>query len=253
MEQKIRKVIITGASSGIGRALAKELAHKGYALGLMARRESLLKDLAAQLTVPVWTSSSDFENPNQAILDFEKLLGQMGEVELVVLNAGVNGTRDGFLWAPDHQMIQVNIASFVALGNAAMRYFLARGGGHLVGVSSIAGIRGGGKGPVYGATKAFVIAYLEGLRQRARAACPAVWVTDIRPGFVDTALIRESRVRFWVSTPEEAARQIVQAIYRKKKSVYVTRRWGLAAFIFKWVPDFIYDWVYKRYLWHVRL
>jgi len=247
-----KKAIITGASSGIGRALAAALSNEGYALGLMARRSELLEILKKELPAPVWIVQSDFENPERALADFNNLCAQMGAVDLVVLNAGVNHRNLELDWEPDRNMLQVNVASFVALANETMRIFLKQGAGHLTGISSIAGVRGSGKAPVYSATKAFLISYLEGLRQRVQAECPRIYVTDVRPGYVDTEMIRRASFKFWVATPEKAARQIVSAIRKKRKALYVTRRWAIAAFFFRWLPDWFYDRIYRKIFKKIR-
>ncbi len=240
-----KKAIITGASSGIGRALAVVLSNDGYALGLMARRVHLLEALRSELRQPAWIMPSDFENPDQARQDFRQLCAQMGTVDLVVLNAGANHRSADLSWEHDQKMLQVNVASFVALAHEAMRIFLKQGAGHLTGISSIAGVRGSGHVPVYGATKAFLFSYLDGLRQRVQAECPQISVTDVRPGFVDTQMIRAAAFKFWVASPQKAAVQIAAAIRKKKKRVYVTRRWVVAAFFFRYLPDWLYDRCYR--------
>ena len=103
---------------------------------------------------------------------------------------------------------------------------------------SIAALRGSRVGPAYSASKAFVSNYLEGLRLRAANAGRSIVVTDIKPGFVDTAMAKGEGL-FWVASPQEAARQIYRAIQRKAKHAYVTRRWRLFAWLYRALPDFI--------------
>ena len=240
------KAILTGASSGIGEALARELAGQGYHLGLMARRGDRLEALRTSLAVPVQIQTSDFLNPDSALADFQKLWDALGGAELVILNAGVNHANDGLDWAQDRAMIAVNLSSFTALADEAGRRFLKAGAGHLVGISSIAAVRGSGKAPVYGATKAFLVNFLQGLRQRLRAECPRIRVTDIRPGYVDTAMIEQAPFKIWAAAPAKAARQIMAAVHAGKKQVYITRRWHAVACLYKLLPEPLLHWIYAR-------
>ena len=113
-----------------------------------------------------------------------------------------------------------------------MNYFKNQGVGHLVNFSSIAGLRGNGDAPAYFASKAFQINYLEGLRLNAYKSGQTIYVTDVRPGFVDTAMALGDG-QFWVAPVEKAAKQIFTAIQRKKKVVYVTKRWKLIGILLK--------------------
>jgi short-subunit dehydrogenase len=116
-----------------------------------------------------------------------------------------------------------------------MNYFKKQGHGHLVNISSIAGVRGNGEAPSYYATKAFQINYLEGLRLNAYKSCVDIHVTDVRPGFVDTDMAKGEGM-FWVAPVEKAAQQIFNAIQKKKKIVYVTKRWRMIGFLLKIMP-----------------
>ena len=102
------------------------------------------------------------------------------------------------------------------------------------------GLRGSSNAPAYNATKAFQINYLEGLRQKATKLKIPIFVNDIRPGFVDTAMAK-GEGQFWVTTIEKATNQILQAIKKKRKVVYITKRWKLVAAILKRIPQQIYD------------
>ena len=106
--------------------------------------------------------------------------------------------------------------------------------------AAIAAIRGGDDAPAYNASKAFVSNYMEGLRKKAKKAGKEIYITDIQPGFVDTAMAQGDNL-FWVASPEEAAQQIYNAIEKKKRRVYITRRWGIFAILLKVLPGFVYD------------
>jgi short-subunit dehydrogenase len=121
--------------------------------------------------------------------------------------------------------------------NTAVAHLQARGGGRLVGLSSIAGIRGISRAPAYAASKAFLSNYLHGLRYRFMRLGVPIIVTDVQPGFVDTRL---AGARFWMASPEKAARQIVAAVDRGRTHVYVTKRWRLIAWLIRVVPDAVW-------------
>jgi short-subunit dehydrogenase len=162
----------------------------------------------------------------------------MKDVELFVISAGTGFINTALEWEPEQETIAVNVSGFAAIANVAASHLQARGSGHLVGISSIAALRGNLEAPAYGASKAFMSNYLQALRYRfAKLQLPVV-VTDVQPGFVDTAMAKAAR-KFWVATPEKAATQIFAAVRKRKKLVYVTRRWRLVAWLVKAMPDWL--------------
>jgi short-subunit dehydrogenase len=120
-----------------------------------------------------------------------------------------------------------------------MRYFIKQKSGHLVGISSIASIRGNEVAPAYAASKAFVSTYLEGMMRKTAKAHLPIAITDIQPGFVDTPMAKADKL-FWVASPEKAARQIFSAILKKKEKAYITKRWVLVAWVLKLLPRYLY-------------
>ena len=129
---------------------------------------------------------------------------------------------------------------YAAMANIAFKYFWSQGKGHLVGISSIAAIRGSAEAPAYSASKAFVSNYMEGLRKKAYKLCLPITVTDIQPGFVNTAMAQGEGL-FWVASPEEAAQQIYEAIKYKKNHSYITKRWRIIAYVLKIIPDWMFN------------
>lgn len=241
---------MTGASSGIGHALALELSRRGWQVGLIARRGDKLVELQTRLEGRPQIQISDFSTPGQALLDFQVLWDKLERVDLVILNAGTSLSGEAYDWRPDELTLAVNAASFTALANETAKRFIRQRAGYLAGISSIAGLRGSGRAPVYGATKAYISNYLEGLRQKVRSECRSVYITDIRPGFVDTALVQNVRQKFWAASPEKAAKQILRAIFLKKRRAYVTRRWTVLAWLYRICPapilEFFYGKLFKK-------
>ena len=164
----------------------------------------------------------------------------MGDVDLIILSSGVGFINHDLDWAKEKETIDVNVAGFAIMANVAMHHFLLKGSGHLVGISSIAAIRGDDTAPAYNASKAFISNYLAGLRKKISKAGLPIVVTDVQPGFVDTAMAKGDGL-FWVASPQKAAQQIYKAIKKKKKHVYVTKRWKLIGWLMKTMPEFIYN------------
>ncbi len=231
------KAIIIGASSGMGRELAKILAHDGYEIGVVARRQDLLASLQKEIHSPIFIKQADISYPEEAVAFVEALIQEMGGVDLAILSSGVGFPNPEFDWNKDRETIEVNVLGFCAMANVFMNHFLSQGRGHLVGISSIAALRGGSG--CYGASKAFVSNYLESLRHQMTKEQRDITITDIQPGFVDTAMGKGAT--FWVTPVEEAAKMIVQAIQKKKTHAYISHRWRLIAWLLKWMPDFLYD------------
>lgn len=236
----MKKAIIIGASSGIGKELAKILSEDGYSLGLAARRVELLKALQGELKTDSMIKPIDLAQPGEAIKELNELIQTMGNVDLLIISSGTGHLNPELDWDKEKATLDVNVTGFAAAANVALKYFLEQGRGHLVGISSIAALRGSRHAPAYNASKAFVSNYLEGLRSKVRKAKADIAITDIQPGLVDTAMAQGEGL-FWVAPPEKAARQIYQKIKRRKTHAYITKRWGIIAVIMKYMPGWIYE------------
>ncbi len=234
MAENKGNAIIVGASSGIGEALARLLAAQGYKVGACARRAEMLAALRTGRDGCL-IKQMDVSRPDEAMALFHELVEEMGGVELVVISSGTGFINPDLDWPKERATIEVNVAGFCAIADAAVKYFIKRGHGHLVGISSVAALFGSPLAPAYNASKAFVSNYLEGLRGMVRHLRLPIIVTDIRPGFVDTAMAKGPGI-FWMASPEKAARQIHGAIKKRRSCAYVTRRWRLFAWLWKIVP-----------------
>jgi short-subunit dehydrogenase len=234
----MRNAIVVGASSGIGRELAKVLARHGYNLGLAARRVDLLQETARDIPTPTFVKRIDVSQPTEAMQSLRELIADMKDVDLFVISSGTGFNNPTLDWGPESETIAVNVSGFTAMANVAAEHLQTRGSGQLVGISSIAALRGNREAPAYAASKAFMSNYLQGLRHKFAKLRLPINVTDVQPGFVDTAMAKSDR-KFWVASPEKAAKQIVDAIRKRKKHVYVTRRWRLIAWLIKVLPDWL--------------
>lgn len=234
----MKKAIVVGASSGIGKALAIILSKNQYKVGITGRRAANLFEIKNGNPTAFITKSFDCTDDNCTI-NLEELATQLEGLDVLVLSSGIGHTNKGFTYALEKETVDLNVTAFTQMVNFAYHYFKKQGHGHLVVISSIAGIRGGRHGMAYNASKGYQINYLEGLRQKIHHENLPIKITDIRPGFVDTAMAQGPGM-FWVATKEKAAQQIYSAIKRQKNIVYVTKRWRLIALLLKILPKRIY-------------
>lgn len=231
----MKKAIIIGATSGIGKGLAELLAEKQYQVGITGRRTELLEALTSQK--PGYYVCRTFDVTDTIAINdhLNALAAELGGLDVLIICSGTGDENNGLEFDIEKRTIDTNVLGFTCVADWAFNYFQKQQYGHLVGISSIAGLRGGRQAPAYNATKAYQINYLEGLRQKATHSKASIFVTDIRPGFVDTNMAKGEGL-FWVMPVDKVVVQMYKAIKNKKKVVYVTKRWGLIASVFKWMP-----------------
>lgn len=234
-----QKVIIVGASSGIGYELAKVYSENGFEVGITARRLENLKQLQQELPGKSYVRQMDVTRYEEARNVLEDLVQEMGGLDILVLNAGIGFSKPS--WENEIRIIEVNAAGFTALANWAVAYFEEKGGGQIAGISSMASLMGTRIATVYSATKAYVSSYMQGIRSRSYYKKQGLVVTDIKAGFIATNLTAGNKGMFWVATPQKAARQIFEAVKKKKRVAYITRRWRIIAWIIKLTPDFLME------------
>ncbi len=236
----MKKAIIIGATSGIGKELAKILVNNNYKVGITGRRVELLNDLKTQHPSLFCTRAFDITNIHIVVENLEILIAELGGLDLLVISAGTGDLNPELNFEIEQQIVETNVTGFTCIANWTFNYFKKQKSGHLVAISSIGGLRGSRLAPAYNATKAYQINYLEGLRQKAKKLKTSIFITDIRPGLVNTQMAKGEGL-FWVMPVEKAAKQIYSAISNKKKIAYVTKRWQLIARLLKLLPTQIYD------------
>ena len=235
----MRKAIVIGATSGIGLAIARKLAADQYLVGITGRRKNILDELSAAFPKQYFAQSFDVSETETIHKHLNELVGKLKGLDLLIISAGTGDINESLDFELEKQMIDTNVSGFTCISDWAYRYFEKQGSGHLVAISSVAGLRGSRQAPAYSATKSYQINYLEGLRQKSNKEKSGITITDIRPGFVDTKMAK-SPVKFWVASADKAADQIYSAIKNKRNIVYVTRRWRMIAWIVKLIPGFLY-------------
>lgn len=235
-----KKAIIVGASSGIGEALAIVLAQRGYKVGITGRRGEMLEKIKVRYPEAIFHMVSDATHPD-AEKELDRLVSIIGGLDLFVISAGMGILNKTLDYSIENATNQLNVIAFTKMVNWGVHFFETQGHGHLANISSVASRRGGRLTPSYNASKAYQSNYFEGIRQRFYKLKLPIATTDIRPGFVDTAMAQGSGI-FWIAPKEKAAKQIYKALQRKKAVVYVTKRWALIAFIFSNMPK----WMHQR-------
>ena len=237
------RAIVTGASSGIGLELARELSRRGYELALLARRAELLHELVAELptkSVALACDVTDLAAVREAVRNGQELLG--GEFDLAIANAGISvpGHASNFKVEDAEQIIRVNVLGMLYLFDAVIPAMVEARKGRFVGVASIAGLRGLPSGATYSASKAAMQAFLEA--SRIELAPYGVGVTIVNPGFVATPLTEKNRFRMpFLMKADEAARVIANGIGRGKRVVEFPRPMSLLMRFLRHVPDALYD------------
>lgn len=243
------RALITGASSGIGAALAKLLAAEGTEVVLCARREDALREqveaivaAGGQARYEVLDVAGDPERTQARIRELDEQL----ELDVVVANAGVGKSRwaGKLQWEDCSQIIAVNVTGAVATLTGAIPGMVARKRGQLVGISSIAGYRGLPSNATYCASKAFLSVFLESLR--IDLAGVGVSVTDVRPGFVETPMTEGMKSMPFLVDVEKAAKIIARAIRRKRGVISFPVPLAAVGHMLPLIPGAIYEGVVRR-------
>ncbi len=237
--------IVVGASSGIGEAVARRLAREGYAVALVARRADRLNQICDAINTQLgqrraFAYPHDVTQFDRVQPLFQTILRDLGRIDVVVYSSGVMPAvgLSEFNFEKDRAMIEVNVLGAMAWLDQAAMLFERTGGGHIVGISSVAGDRGRVINPAYNTSKAALTTYLEGLRNRLTRK--GAHVLTVKPGFVDTDMLKGVKRRMWVISPEQAAANIWSAIKRRKQSIYTPARWGLVMLVIRNIPSFIF-------------
>ena len=230
-----------GATSGMGREIARILAEKGWKLGIAARREEKLQSLQALYPQSIEYQAIDIEQENAPEL-LLSLVEKIGGMDLYFHGSGVGWHNEELDPSVELKTCAVNTVGFTRMVTAAWNYFKEKGGGHIAVISSIAGTKGLGPAPSYSATKSFDNTYIQALAQLSRSSEVSIRFTDIRPGFVDTPLLDTTKHHYpMLMKPEKVAKKIVRAIERKKRVAIIDWRYRILVFFWRLIPNFIWE------------
>lgn len=232
------KAVVLGASSGIGRAFAERLISEGWSVGTGSRRTELLEELRKAAPDRVFTESIDVRESGaeEALLG---LIGKLGGMDLLFYAPGVGHQNPDLDPEIELSTVETNALGFTRIIGAAYRYMAGHGGGHIAAVSSIAGFRGLSPAPAYSATKALQHNYIEALSQLSHARDAGVTFTEIRPGFIDTALIAGSSYPMTMSLPY-ASERIYRAVMKHRPEAVIDWRWHIVVCLMRLVPGSIW-------------
>ena len=235
----MKKIIIIGATSGIGRGLAEVYSQEDYLIGITGRRENLLEEVCARDKDKLFYQVCDITDTQATISSLETLTRKMGGMDILIICAGTGELNPELSYQLEEPTLLTNVIGFTNIADWGFRYFEQQKSGHLVTISSVGGTRGSGIAPAYNASKAYQINYTEGLRKKTAKLPYPIYITDVRPGFVDTAMAKGEGL-FWITPLDKAVQQIYRAILRRRKVAYVSQRWKYVALLLRMIPASIY-------------
>lgn len=236
----MKRIIITGATSGIGRETALQYISDGWTVGVTGRRAELLKKLEVLAPGRVFAETLDVCSEDAADR-LRKLIEKMGGMDVYLHCAGIGFQNPTVDTATELDTTRTNVEGFTRMVTAAFDYFKHRGtGGHIVVISSIAGTKGLGAAPAYSATKRFQNTYIDALAQLSHAQRLGIAFTDIRPGFVDTDLLKHKRYPM-LMRPADVARRIFHAVNSRKRVVVIDKRYRLLVALWQLVPRVLWE------------
>ena len=231
-----KKAIVVGASSGIGQEVAKLLMQQGWTVGVAARRVELLQHLGAAAVECIDVTKED------ATEGLQRLIKKLGGMDLYFHASGIGRQNRELTADIELATVETNGMGFTRMIGEAYRYFAQQGGGHIAAITSIAGTKGLGPAPSYSATKAMQNVYLQALEQQARSRGLDIRFTDIRPGFVDTALLSGDFHYPMMLRPEKVAQEIVNAINHRRHIRVIDWKYRILTALWRRIPR----WIWRR-------
>lgn len=234
----MKKIIIIGASSGIGMRVATDFARLGWRVGIAARREEQLKSLKEKYPDRVEYMTIDV-TAQDAVDRFYKLIELIDGMDYLLYAAGCGWRNPDLDNAVDDQTVLVNVYGFTRIINAAYKYYKQTASlhrGHIAAITSVAGVKGIGISAAYSASKRYKWTYLQAIDQLAHQQHVNVSVTDIRPGFVDTALLNGHKYPMEMSVNYVAPR-LESAMLRGKRVAVIDSRWAVVTVLWRMIPD----------------
>ena len=234
-----KKVIIIGATSGIGREVALIYIAQGWKVGVAGRREAELESLRAEYPEQVYAQTLDVTQED-APEKLHALIEQVGGMDVFLLSSGIGKQNPTLETGLELATAATNVEGFIRMTNASFHYFEQQGHGHLAVISSIAGTKGLGAAPAYSATKGFQNIYMDALDQLARMKKLNIQFTDIRPGFVATPLLNNQKKYPMLMEAPIVALDIVSAIEKKKRVAIIDWKFRLLVGFWRLIPKWIW-------------
>ncbi len=236
----MRRIVIVGATSGLGLEVARNAIAAGWRVGVAGRRVEALQQL--QSTAPAQVEIAEIDITHEdAPRRLRDLAERLGGMDVYFHSSGIGKRNMQLEPSVELATMQTNGMGFVRMVTAAYDYFRERGNGHIAAISSIAGVKGLGSAPAYSATKRMQNTYIDALAQLARMQGLDIRFTDIRPGFVATALL-DGDARYPMQLrPERVGRAIFRAVCRRKRRIVIDWRYGILVFLWRLIPAWLWE------------
>ncbi len=235
----MKRIIIIGATSGIGHEVAKGYLKLGWRVGVAGRRQTALEEFQAIAPDKVEIQSLDVTQAD-ATDKLQLLIEKLGGMDLFFLSSGIGFQNIDLKAEIEINTAKTNVEGFIRMVTAAFQYFKEQRGGHLAVISSIAGTKGLGAAPAYSATKRFQNTYIDALAQLSRMEKLGISFTDIRPGFVETALLKDGNYPLLMKA-DRVASHIINALNRKKRVAVIDYRYAVLVFFWKMIPLWLWE------------
>lgn len=235
----MKRIVIIGATSGIGQEVAKLFVKQGWKVGIAGRRLSALEEFRSFNPSQIEIQQLDVTSED-ASGKLHELIDKLGGMDLFLQSSGIGNQNMSLNPEIEINTAKTNVEGFIRMITAAFYYFKQQGGGHLAVISSIAGTKGLGAAPAYSATKRFQNTYIDALAQLSRMEHLNIRFTDIRPGFVATALLKDGNYPMLMK-PDYAAKRIVKALKQKKRIAVIDWKYAILVFFWRMIPGWIWE------------
>ena len=238
----MKKIIIIGASSGMGMKIATDFARAGWRVGIAARNEERLRAVRDLFPDRIVYSTIDV-TAQDAVKRFENLIEELDGMDILLYAAGTGRYNPELNLGKDEATIGVNVTGFTRIINAAYRYFKATANvskGRIAAITSVAGVKGLGVSAAYAASKRYQWTYLQAIDQLAHSQHVNVSITDIRPGFVDTPLLEGNHNYPMLMSVDYVAPRIEKAIMQRRRVATVDSRWAVVSGLWSLIPDMLW-------------
>lgn len=236
----MKRIVIVGATSGMGLEVARLALRAGWRVGAAGRRTDRLEALRAEAPEQVEIRQMDVTDP-AAPEQLATLIERLGGMDIYLHSSGIGFRNEALDPAIELATARTNAEGFIRMVTAAYAHFRAHGGGRIAVISSIAGTKGLGAAPAYSATKRLQNTYIDALAQLARMQRARIRFTDIRPGFVDTPLLASDGGYPMLMPADKVARSIFRAIVRGRRRVVIDGRFAVLVFLWKLIPAWLWE------------
>lgn len=234
-----KRIVVVGATSGIGLDVARLFISRGWFVGVAGRNTQMLDALKQENPSQVYTAVIDITH-SDAPERMSHLIEEMSGMDVYFHSSGIGYNNPQLDETKELDTLRTNGEGFTRMIGAAYRYFRLRKKGQIVAISSVAATRGMGSAPAYSATKRFQMHYLQSIRQLATTDSLHLTVTEIRPGFVDTPLLRDGKYPMLMES-KIVAQAIVKAVIRRKRLLTFDWRYRLLVAFWRMIPVRIWE------------